>query len=109
MVVVFGELFNPGLFNMQFSINISQENILTIIRRLGYHPHGKNKSFARRLGNSEFPRFHLYIDQISKFYKFSLHLDQKGACYKDQVAHSGEYDGTVLEDEKARIINLLKN
>jgi len=94
---------------MKFLIDNNKYNILALTRHLGYHPHKNQQSFSRRLNSGQFPRFHIYIKQSSQGLEFSLHLDQKGACYEEQVAHSGDYDGQVLEEEKVRIINLLKN
>lgn len=93
---------------MTFEVEESKYNILSLTRRLGYHPE-RNKSYSRRLGQDDFPRFHIYINKIKKGFKFSLHLDQKETCYQNQTAHSGDYDGQVLEDEKTRILNLLKD
>ena len=108
MVLEFGRPFNLGLCKiMKFLVDNNKYNILALTRLLGYHPH-KNQSFSRRLNSGQFPRFHIYLSQVVKGWEFSLHLDQKGACYQDQVAHSGDYDGPILEEEKIRIINLLK-
>jgi len=97
------------VINMKFLINNNKYNILSLTRRIAYHVDRKNKSFSKRLGSGEFPRFHIYIKQVKEALEFSLHLDQKGACYDAQTAHSGDYDGEVLENEKERIINLLKD
>ena len=93
---------------MKFLVNNNKYNILALTRFLGYHPH-KNQSFSRRLNSGQFPRFHIDLSQVAKGWEFSLHLDQKGAWYEEQVAHGGDYDGQILEDEKNRIISLLKN
>ncbi len=34
---------------------------------------------------------------------FNLHLDQRHSRYEGIAAHSGEYDGKVVEEESARI------
>ena len=94
---------------MKFLINNNKYNILSLIRQIGYHPHKNNQSFSRRLERGDFPRLHLYIKAIEDAWEFSLHLDQKGACYDGQTAHSGDYDGEILEAEKNRISNLLKD
>jgi len=92
---------------MKFLIEQLKTNHLNMMRRLGYHPHRHNQSFARRLSSNEFPRFHVYLKDSKAGLEFSLHLDQKGACYEGQTAHSGDYDTEVLEQEKRRIISLL--
>lgn len=79
------------------------------MKRFGYSPHPKNESFVRRLSHDKFPRFHAYIQDRNDQHEISLHLDQKGACYEGHTAHSGDYDGEILEVEKARITNLLRN
>ncbi|MBT4516930.1 MAG: hypothetical protein HOC78_03460 [Candidatus Komeilibacteria bacterium] len=94
---------------MKFLVNNNKYNILALSRLIGYHPHRNNKSFSRRLSSGEFPRFHIYTKELESGLEFSLHLDQKGACHTGQTAHSGDYDGQVLETEKERIINLLKD
>ncbi|MBT4849842.1 hypothetical protein HON36_03245 [Candidatus Parcubacteria bacterium] len=77
------------------------------MRRLGYHPHRNKDSYAKRLSNGEFPRFHVYLNQRDEGLQVSIHLDQKAACYESHTAHSGDYDGELLEQEKQRIISLL--
>lgn len=94
---------------MNFLITNNKYNILTLGRKIGYHPDRHNKSFSRRLDRNEFPRFHIYHKELLEGLELSLHLDQKGACHQGQTAHSGDYQGEVLEAEKARIINLLKD
>jgi len=37
-----------------------------------------------------------------------LHLDQKKPSYQGQTKHSGEYEGELVEVEKARILQLLE-
>ena len=92
---------------MKFVLENIKVNHLNLMRRLGYHPHKRNQSFARRLASGEFPRFHIYLKDKTEGLEFSLHLDQKGVCYEGQTAHSGDYDTEVLEQEKRRIISLL--
>jgi len=57
----------------------------------------------------EYPRFHLFIkkDEDGDFL-FSLHLDQKKSSYKGSSAHSGEYEGELVEREKERIIKIIE-
>lgn len=61
-----------------------------------------------RLGGRFYPRFHLYIKDKGDVIIFDLHLDQKKASYKGQRAHSGEYDGPLVEEEIGRIERWLK-
>ena len=63
-----------------------------------------------------YPRFHLYLKvdgstnspQIGKDLIFNLHLDQKRPVYKGASAHSGEYEGEIIEKEAERIRTLLR-
>lgn len=86
---------------MKFTIDNQQDNILNLMRHIGYAPY--YDSFVKRLGSNKFPRFHIYI----KDNEFDLHLDQKKPSYAGQKAHSGEYSNKIIEEEKKRIINLL--
>jgi len=93
---------------MKFIIKKGQLNLLSMMRRAGYSPSSRNDSFIRRAGSGAFPRFHVYIDDNNDSWQLKIHLDQKGACYTGHTAHSGDYDGDVLQAEQERIMNLLK-
>ncbi|MSU75035.1 MAG: hypothetical protein EXS55_00765 [Candidatus Magasanikbacteria bacterium] len=77
------------------------------IRRLGYALHmdrrTHEKSFVRRLDRDLFPRFHLYVEEKGDNYSLNLHLDQRAPVYAGVTAHSGDYDGVVVEGEMERI------
>jgi hypothetical protein len=81
------------------------------IRRCGYallrDRNGNIKSFAKRFHGELFPRFHLYLEENSDSWLLNLHLDQKAPVYAGVTAHSGDYDGPVVEQEIARIQALL--
>lgn len=102
------------------------------MRKIGYKPayfqpgpasakgssEAREISIVRQIGRNDYPRFHLYIkeksfvaaasqDKLNTFV-FNLHLDQKKPSYKGNSAHSGEYDGEVVEEEAERIKNILK-
>lgn len=62
------------------------------------------ESFARRLRGDMYPRFHIYIKDGGKSWVFNLHLDQKRPSYGVGHAHSGEYDGKIVEAEAERIV-----
>lgn len=77
-----------------------------IMRRCGYGEivtRAGKRSYAKRIRGGEFPRFHAYIDIKDNGFQINLHLDQKAACYAGSSAHSGEYDGEVVEREGERI------
>lgn len=96
---------------MKFSLK-SSENILILIRKIGYFllkydPEKNEYICLKPLGPSGFPRFHLYIKKEKDKLEFSLHLDQKRPIYKGAPAHSGEYQGEIVEKEAERIKNIL--
>ena len=64
-------------------------------------------NFVRRIQGADYPRFHLYVDkeEVGKLIEISLHIDEKQASYEGHTAHSGQYDGPVLEEEKQRILS----
>ncbi len=93
---------------MKFIV-LGKFNILQLLRRLGYHPIRNGESYSRRIQSREFPRFHIYLKNKGQGLEFSIHLDQKANCYKGQRAHSGDYEGSLLEEEKNRINRQIKN
>jgi hypothetical protein len=84
-----------------------------IMRRCGYGEkitRVGQVSYVRTLrGGVEFPRFHAYLDPSDDGFRVNLHLDQKSACYTGTSAHSGEYDGDIVEDEGARIRSIVES
>ncbi len=83
-----------------------QENVYTLIRKIGYYPVSKNKTemnYVRSLGGSGYPRFHIYLETEDENLIFNLHLDQKKPIYKGSAAHCGEYEGGLVEKEAERI------
>ena len=78
-----------------------KENLYSFLRKCGYKPF--YNSYIKILSSSGYPRFHLYINEEEKQYIFNLHLDQKKPSYGKEAAHSGEYDGEVVEEEGERI------
>lgn len=103
---------------MEFQIKNIQRNINDIMRTIGYKPayfqQDGEISIVRQLSRNDYPRFHLYVKQSGQDLGFSLHLDQKKPSYlpagrqvKGYHAHSGDYDGEVVESEAERIQQLL--
>ena len=85
------------------------------MRSCGYleiaNPHKDNEiSYARSLDPGRFyPRFHIYIEsEDKKNLVLTLHLDAKKPSYEGTSAHSGEYDGEVVEQEAERIKKVLE-
>ncbi len=87
------------------------DNPRNIMRRLGFgehfDPNTKQISYSRRLSSGRFPRYHAYIEEIDGGMKINLHIDQKKASYTGQSAHSGEYEGPLVEQEIERIKSMI--
>lgn len=97
---------------MQIRIpKISAPDAIQFIRRAGYGQVFDRRmnqiSYAKRLHGDLYPRFHVYINEQGSDWVFNLHLDQRATRYEGVTAHSGEYDGTVVENEAVRIKNYL--
>ncbi|MDD3190184.1 MAG: hypothetical protein PHI66_00620 [Candidatus Pacebacteria bacterium] len=92
---------------MKISIKKSElkTNIISFMRSCGYAPF--HDSYVHILGVGGYPRFHIYIDELDEKYVLNLHLDQKRPSYGTETAHSGDYEGKVVEDEADRIGDVL--
>jgi len=92
----------------------AKNNIYNTMRDAGYHFQREDNerdateySFVRpRQG---FPRFHAYAKMEGINLAVNLHLDQKKPVYRGSTAHSGDYDGPVIEREMARIKHMITN
>ena len=99
---------------MKFILKIPlKENIYNLMRGLGYHFLNKDEktgelNFVHPIGGDAYPRFHIYLTVENKNLIFNLHLDQKRPIYEGTTAHSGEYDGELVEKEAERIKKILK-
>ena len=85
--------------------NKFDENLYALMRKCGYMPF--NDSYIKRLAPSGYPRFHIYISEIDEKYILDLHLDQKKPSYDRENAHSGEYEGEIVEEEARKIEHFL--
>ena len=102
---------------MKFIVkNSSGGNIINLMRGIGYHFQGTSKekdelAFAHSISSNPYPRFHIYLKENKETREIfiNLHLDQKKPIYKGTPAHSGEYEGEVVEKEAERIKDLLSN
>jgi len=77
-----------------------------LIRAIGYHFIGRTTEeyhFMRPMNGGAFPRFDIYMRIEGINFVFNLHLDQKRPIYKGITAHSGEYEGELVEKEAERI------
>ena len=64
-------------------------------------------SYARSIDPGRFyPRFHAYLELTGSETKLNLHLDMKKPSYGGNAAHSGEYEGELVENEAQRIKSL---
>jgi len=85
-----------------------------ILRRFGYGELRKwdgTISYAKRVSSANFPRYHAYIEDKPEGLQINLHVDQKEATHEGVHAHSGEYDGPLVEAEMqyfAKAIEFLK-
>ncbi len=92
--------------------NLTLSEAVVKIKRCGYAQLLDAKtgqiSFVRRLSGYQYPRFHIYLGEDKRGQLFyNLHLDQKKPSYKGARAHSGEYEGEVIEQEVARLKKLI--
>lgn len=98
---------------MEFEIKNIKENIINVARFIGYTiidtRNNGEYNLVRKLTGQNYPRFHVYLKVAGDRFIFNLHLDQKQPSYKGTHAHSGEYEGPVVEEEADRIIRILTN
>lgn len=88
-----------------------RENIYSLMRKAGYYFQGKNEEKSELIfvrPPRGYPRFHIFLKVENENLIFNLHLDQKKPIYKGITAHSGEYDGELVEKEAERIKQILK-
>ncbi|HBF67142.1 MAG TPA: hypothetical protein DDW36_01815 [Candidatus Magasanikbacteria bacterium] len=92
---------------LKLPLSVITTNEIQFMHSAGYHFHTDpvrgTESWSRRLSTDHYPRFHVYIHKISNHITFDLHLDQKKASYEGFHAHSGEYDGPLVEQELMRL------
>lgn len=82
------------------------DNATNFLRRAGYgfqKEGGREVAFVRRVGGGMFPRYHAYVVEGSGRITVNLHVDQRAPTYGRNSAHSGEYDGPLVEGEAARL------
>ncbi len=81
------------------------------MRKCKYAPDGQDPKtgelrFFRSLGGRRYPRFHIYAQEQEDTASLNIHLDQKQQSYEGSSAHSGEYEGSIIEQEVERILSL---
>ncbi|PIT86230.1 MAG: hypothetical protein COU33_04325, partial [Candidatus Magasanikbacteria bacterium CG10_big_fil_rev_8_21_14_0_10_43_6] len=67
------------------------------------------ESYVRVLSRGGYPRFHCYVEVLETGFRINLHLDQKRPSYGEHTAHSGEYDGAVVEREAERLQGMMQS
>jgi len=99
---------------MNLSIKKPNETVISIARKIGYRPLGvtpeNEYNLVRPLAGRHYPRFHIYVKkrELEGVFQINLHLDQKHPSYERQTAHSGEYDGEIVEKEAERIRKIIE-
>ncbi len=97
---------------MKLKLENFRKNTLAFMRDCGYAPIERNAAgelnCVRPLMGRDYPRFHCYVKEDGTNLLLNLHLDQKKPSYAGSSAHSGEYEGEVVETEAARIRQLFQ-
>lgn len=87
-----------------------KRNLVNLLRGIGYHFDGSKGSeltFYHSVSSGLFPRFHIYIKEATDGWEANIHLDQRKPSYEGSHAHSGEYEGEIIEKEVANLKKLL--
>ena len=95
---------------MKIAIPNPKTHSRNLLRRAGYALHqGRDGeiSFVRRLAAYDYPRFHVYVnrEEPGELIEITLHLDEKKPSYEGFTAHSGQYDGQLVEQERDRLLS----
>lgn len=94
---------------MKIHVELGGKTLQNFMRHIGYAPEISRTSdqlrFHRLIAGRPYPKFHIYcsLSDDKKSATLNLHLDQRAPSYKGTHAHSGEYDGDLIETEAARI------
>lgn len=86
--------------------SFSKEPLYLFLRKCGYSP-GRSGSFVKPLSPLGYPRYHIYKKEDAANYILNLHLDMKKPSYLKNQAHSGQYQGKLIKEEKSRILKIL--
>lgn len=92
-----------------------KDNIYNLMRKAGYHFQSKfadERSLSTLVFSRPargYPRLHIYLEVKDNNLIINLHLDQKKPIYKGTTAHSGDYQGKVVEEEAERIKQILRD
>lgn len=97
---------------MEFFAKIPDKSIKEVMSTIGYTLHSHywdDFSMVRRVGENEYPRFHLHVIMInggSVGHKFVLHIDKR-KMLGDSCALFGRRHGEELKEEIKRIKRLI--
>jgi len=97
---------------MKFTFPKPSSNIIDLFRSAGYSYRGVvegDMSFIKRVGYNEYPHYHIYVKDLGKEILLNMHLDQKRPSYSGASAHSGEYNGDLVEREMERVKEVIKS
>lgn len=97
---------------MKFTFKKPKNNIIDLIRSAGYSYRGTNNSdmsFIKRVGLDEYPHYHIYGKEENDNIIINLHFDQKKPSYEGASAHSGEYNGELVEKEMERVRKVIES
>lgn len=83
-----------------------------LLRRCGYAEifdfRSQETSYVKRLSREFYPRLHAYPQETSEGgLAINLHLDMKKSSYEGFTAHSGEYEGPLLDKEAERVKSII--
>jgi len=98
---------------MKLTVNKNQlrEHPEQFLRQAGYgiirDGRSGELSFRKLLTRNFYPRLHMYFQDRGDFVVFDLHLDQTQEKYGGGRNHGSEYDGPVVENEIARLRDIL--
>lgn len=87
---------------MKFHIKNNNLSLTSLFREIGYKPLGPDNA-VRPVRGQRYPRFHIYFKEEGDNIIINLHLDQKRPSYGKHTAHSGEYEGEIVDKEAKRI------
>jgi hypothetical protein len=96
---------------MTFTIPKKSTNLQSCMKNVGYRPIDITPegelNCVRPLGG-DYPRFHVYAKDTPQGFVLNLHLDQKKPSYgAGSRAHSGEYEGEIIMEERRRIESMV--
>lgn len=92
---------------MEFAIENSDIDVEQLCQKIGYEPESlaRESGYIKLVGESNYPRFHLFVSQEKNKLKFALHLDQEQFSCKGD--HDSEYESVAIQQEVKRIKEII--